>query len=77
MFIAYSKTLRRSVYTVSDKHLRHGGSGYETSRRAETEQLIKLLQQQMDEGQKHTEALIAAVMTGGQARDMRVFLVRS
>ena len=21
----------RSVYTVSDKHLRHGGSGYETS----------------------------------------------
>ena len=21
----------RSVYTVSDKHLRHGGSGYETN----------------------------------------------
>ena len=26
-----SQCLCRSVYTVSDKHLRHGGSGYETT----------------------------------------------
>ena len=37
MFIAYSINTTtggdtcRSVYTVSDKHLRHGGSGYETT----------------------------------------------
>ena len=32
MFIAYSinTTTGGGVYTVSDKHLRHGGSGYET-----------------------------------------------
>ena len=33
MFIAYSINTR-SVYTVSDKHLRHGGSGYETTSKA-------------------------------------------
>ena len=27
----FISTTCRSVYTVSDKHLRHGGSGYETS----------------------------------------------
>ena len=26
----FSRPTCRSVYTVSDKHLRHGGSGYET-----------------------------------------------
>ena len=31
MFDDIPRPTCRSVYTVSDKHLRHGGSGYETS----------------------------------------------
>ena len=30
MFDDIPRPTCRSVYTVSDKHLRHGGSGYET-----------------------------------------------
>ena len=32
MFDDIPRPTCRSVYTVSDKHLRHGGSGYETKR---------------------------------------------
>ena len=31
MFDDIPRPTCRSVYTVSDKHLRHGGSGYETN----------------------------------------------
>ena len=31
MFDDIPRPTCRSVYTVSDKHLRHGGSGYETT----------------------------------------------
>ena len=33
MFDDIPRPTCRSVYTVSDKHLRHGGSGYETTLR--------------------------------------------
>ena len=33
MFDDIPRPTCRSVYTVSDKHLRHGGSGYETTHR--------------------------------------------